>query len=65
MPGRGFSFGFLFCCGIACVLLQWEEIHVKEVFIPGNAVMKSIELTLLPICFLFLKNSIPLVLASI
>ncbi len=45
--------------------MQWEEIHFKEIFISGNAMMKSIVLTLLPICFIVLKNSSPLILALI
>ncbi len=45
--------------------VQWEEIHLKEVFNSGNIIRKSIELSLLPICFIVLKNSNPLVLASI
>jgi hypothetical protein len=39
--------------------VQWEEIHFKEVFLSGNATRKSIELTLLPICFIVLKISVP------
>ncbi len=45
--------------------VQWEEIHFKEVFISGTAMMKSIVQTLLPICFILLENSSVLDLDSI